>query len=513
MHALLQEWRQRPRSPGLCHACFQQAPSQFCSSRCQQHFAVLSVPELHLGANGDDNGGMKRVLVIDPVELNDLPDDMVVALLEVLYPARETDHTQFRALAAWRHLSERYRRLIDTRIYPFMTRLPRTSYDFKPNDAALRLFPNLTHLHADSPLSFEAVRQLTRLTALDLDYDNTLSDDEVGQLTTLTRLHISSAAGVGAAEGPCLLSLVALQELEVVDLQLHASWLTSLPLVRLQLQGGDPPILGQLPLLTTLRDLQISADTLDDASLLRAPNLTRLVIVGAAEDAPGRLSDASVSRLTALRELNLRSAERITSRALLTMPELRQLEVDVGHYPELGQLTQLTRLNPWRSRWLTDEVLLRLTELRWLDLSENDMVTDDGLRLPKLEYLRMSPELSADALLHLPRLRSLDMGISHASGAVLQQLPLLTELDVSAAPGIKPSHLLALPRECRVTGADQRLMDLRYELNLARQALDGWLQRDPDGSPFYDPTGIDDQWRERTTALRNRLQTVVERWW
>lgn len=509
MQALLHEWRQRPRSPSLCHACFQHATSQFCSSRCQQHFALLAQsPELQLGANG----GMKRLLVVEPTELNDLPDDMVVALLEVVYPNRETDHQEFRALAAWRHLSERYKRLIDTRIYPFMTRLPQSWYDFRPNDGVLRLFPNLTALHVDSPLSFDAVRQLTRLTEIVLDYGNTLSDDEVGQLTGLTRLSIRTSAG---AEGVCLLTLTALQDLKVMHLPLHASWLAPLQqLHRLDIYDIDDHLQGQLPLLTSLRDLEIARDTIGDDSLVQAPNVTRLRVHYMAGDAD-RLSDASVSRLTALRELDIRGAELVTSRALLTMPELRQLWLGDGRFPELGQLTQLTRLNPSRSEWLSDDVLLRLTELRWLDLSHNDDVTDDGLRaLSQLEFLCMSHNLTEAALLHLPQLRKLDMGISPVKGTVLQRLPRLTELDVTNARGILPSHLLALPRECRVTGADRRLLDLRYEVNLTRQVLDGWLQRDDDdNSPVYDPQGIDEAWRQRVTALSDRLMHVVERWW
>src|ERR1700744_4587987 len=144
--ALYQAWCERQVPVGYCVACGikkalceerLQPELKYCSQRCQENYhSMLSVPALlgqplSLGVNGAGDGvqqGHKRLLEPSVQDLDLwalLPDEVLVAILELSFPLRETSALQFVQLSAIRYVSQRYARLIDEQVYPRMERLPR----------------------------------------------------------------------------------------------------------------------------------------------------------------------------------------------------------------------------------------------------------------------------------------------------------------------------------------------------------------------------------------------------
>lgn len=504
MQRLLRAWRNREPLPQQCRACFQPVATEpYCSQACaHRHVLLIQASDaLHTQL---PLGMPKRVLEAD--DLNDLSDDAIVALLEVVYPLRETDKEQFRELASWRYVSQRYRRLIDTRIYAYMRALPHDHQEAM-NDAVLRLFPRLVELDWTDGVSFEAVRQLRDLRVLHISYESDWRDDQVTQLTALTALSLHN----DKLSGACLPPLVALQKLEIdTEMIISAPDLRTLTaLEELELNGGT--VEGEMPRLDTLRRLEIAPRVMSDAQLGQLVYVTRLRFSEQYDEEPERVTDAGLAQLTALRELSLHQTQGITSRPLLDMPDLRDLELGEGEYRDLGQLHQLTRLHPWTSNWLDDATLQQLTSLRWLDLRANDTVTDDGMRgLTQLETLLMSRGLSAIALLHVPQLRSLNVGPAVIVGPVLGTLTQLTELDLTWST-LLPSQMLDVRRGCRVIGADDAFSGIMRALRRAQERMRDWLQGD-DNPPWrvpYDPRNAPPGLLQRIVDAYNEIESVL----
>ncbi len=474
MLRLWAQWRERVPRVGHCRTCDTECELAFCGEQCGRHYGLLSsVGTLSLGVKtlaeleaeggqgGGQGGGMKRLLEIerDQTALDAMPDELVAAILIASYP--RPDKAQFRALVAWRHVNARYRRVVDQLVFVRFGRLPAVFNDVI-NDAVLRLFPNLVHVAVNhARISGAALRQLRRLQTLEIyegDWTGpvALTDGDIASLTSLTRLRLVTAAGGHSAAS--LTSLTRLSELELVHVTPHASQLQPLvKLTKLNLMGTFFD--DALP--TTLRallDLQTN-HLMDDASLLGVPQLTRLAILDAARATTNRrITNDGVSRLTALRALDLARALNVDGRALVNLRRLATLKVgpsDDGAH--LAQLPALISLDLSASGGLVGDAQLGpLTRLEFLVLLDNDtLVTDEGLStLTRLNTLQMPGQrrVTDGALRQLTALARLDIrGATQVTGSAFAALRRLRELNVGTI-SISVDMMITLHVDCVVNG-------------------------------------------------------------
>lgn len=495
MQQLYNAWRARPVHPGHCVACALPTTAQFCSRECGTHFERLAcLDRLQLS----EPGGMKRLLEVvgeDDV-WQQMPDDLIVALLHVTYPLRERDERQFRQLAAWRHMNRHYKRIIDSRVYPAMQALPESFT--MVNDAALALFPSLQRLTlvGDGPATEDAVLKLQHLNELQLRQSTIVSYAGLQQLSQLTRLALYPAWHGGAIRVPPLAQLQHLvlawnAWLDMDDFR----QLTNLRVLRLPANQRMRFIPTSL---TALRKLQISTSDVIDLG-----DLTSLdaLIVGFNE----RVTDDHLLGLTQLQRLDLQHTphvNRVSHLVNLTRLNLESNRSVVAD--DLLALSRLTRLDLSSSDAVTDAILSQLTTLRDLNLNSNSRVSDDGLRpLTQLERLALARHhggmvshrgvnasrvtdqaLHALPLLHTLNLEQNDMITSQCVAALTQ----LTDLDLRHNIMVSDQAVEQLPRlrrlvlhsNTRITGDVLRNLPLLTELHVRRSLitaadLDRWL--------------------------------------
>lgn len=481
----------------------------FCSQRCAQHYALLTSRRFSLGMP-------KRLLELD---VDDLDDESIVALLELFYARRETDIEEFRALAEWRLVSARYRRLIDRRIWPRMQSLP-DDLSAELDDEILALFPGLRSLkllqfHFTVRTMYEDIYRtyrkvsdtaLQRLNALvelrivetgidapDVDtlfVPPPLADPEVASLTQLTTLHIVCGAHRSTLTTHCVTGLTRLTDLYCgsdMDCTL-SDFLLLTRLTRLHLD--DTSIDDDLPLpytLTALTDLTIGHDLGND-SLRHLVHLTRLVFV-AIGDANERVTAHGLAHLTNLRELSLDEVAFYPehddgSWDDLSLPLLQRLTP--GWCPlwrSVPNLPQLTALDLQYTMNITDLELARLTQLRELTFNfvSDEDAGPDGVPgaaqlgpaalapLTRLETLDLQRNERIDdaALVPLISLRRLDASDTKlVTGACFRALRQLRYLQMKGS-AIRLASLVALSPDCIVEGASWREDQLERDLKNA----------------------------------------------
>lgn len=374
MLQLYREWCQKPLVPGQCCVCHVQSPQYLCSPQCHKQFGRL----LQLG----EPGGMKRLLdrgLLETDAMDELDDDVVLALLDVSYPKREVDVEQFKALARWRTYGERYKRLIDERLYPRMHFIP-TKFANTVNETALSLFPNLRVLLLKSNrgrVSENALEQLTALQILHLEDDRIVTGRSLTALTDLLRLSLRGRSAIQTVS-PTLTSLISLQLVDYMESYAH-TWvrrlthLTELDYVESYDRFGatlyDTFAPRTLDALTGLRALQLATS---GSEWWRLSHLTRLETLDLAYHT--KVNERDLLALSGLTSLTLARSIEVNGMTVAQLTQLRRLKLGVAH----------RRIHP--------ESLWGLTRLRKLEVSNDDMFdhearTELKRRLPKLDIV------------------------------------------------------------------------------------------------------------------------------
>lgn len=468
---LFEQWLQRHVPAGHCLACAVERAvgyselnesEHFCTQRCLEHFHTLKL-------------GHKRVLEIDTSDASawdQLPDEMVVALLEVMFSQRETDDNHFQSLGRFRLIGERYKRLIDQRIYPVMRQLPR-SVEAELDDEKLLLFVRLERLklYSDTTISHHALLGLSHLTRLCLfGYDHRVLPATVCALTGLVHLKLDNYQHPN----------------HIFYYQRLSTRLVTLSLVNdtCLVYGHTGPI--DLTPLVSLQDLRVKEGRhLNDTTLGALTQLTRLSLNDKRDAGDlSHLTAGGLSTLTNLTDLRLIHLFRMDCNGLFPiLTELRRLvfiamdgDEDVGM--EIEALPHLTRLKslhnaftgafPMERGRMTQLVSLEidlpansslkgLVNLRKLIIHAGngpiepgfgDGLTDDGMRdLIRLEKLALkgAAGISAEGLKLLGgSLRRLDLQENRYLNAysfisVYQWLPLLEWLNIQNSL-VSPNH-------------------------------------------------------------------------
>ncbi len=424
MHSLLQlynDWVGRIPAEQHCIACKARASvcyeqealhNRYCGDRCQQHYHTLL--------------GVKRLLEADepPVDLDlwdRLSPEMVVALLEVTFPLRETDKRQFSALGRFRATNERYRQLIDDMIYPQMRRLPR-AFERKLTDETLAPFVRLERLYLAHPtrVSNDAIARQTSLTRLKLTQKplqkvDTITIETLKRLPRLTRLSLANYRIFPS--GP----LEPFRPSGPLDNR----WPASLTALRIYTDLWIPALTENITSLSGLRSLKLeNVEHVTGATLAQMTQLTRLSIERFALNARiMRYDDATLATLTNLTDLTLHLT-LVTGRGLQSLTGLRRLalrENDGVSDTQLAELVNLQHLKLGASEDITGEAFaslpqltrlsLRATrvtnasltalggQLRRLTLGHNGLINDRGLTgHSSLEVLRLHGGISQEGL-------------------------------------------------------------------------------------------------------------------
>lgn len=385
MLQLYHAWCQKPLVAGQCCVCHVQStqPTQYlCSTRCHKQFDLL----LQLG-----NGGMKRLLEADAVD--QLDDDLVLALLDVSYPRREDDATQFRDLARWRTYGERYRRLIDERLYPAMQGLPR-AFSVKINTRVLRMFPGLRRVslkdntirtinqRSYARVPSHILAQITALESVELVDDYAIEASALNGLTRLTELRLVGRTLVGASNNAVLPN--SLRHLALIEHRESRSHLLVSGLTQLDTLVYSEYARGQ-HIGAWRRPVQ---DTFGPHSIPGLTNLTSLTLACETWD------EWPLAQLTALQSLNLHNYAKVDERELIALPALTRLQVTNSmHGRTVSRLTRLVSLElDNNNNHIRYYDLLGLTRLRELVLRGATSVffsDDKALLLQRLPDLRI----------------------------------------------------------------------------------------------------------------------------
>ncbi len=465
MQQLFQQWLARDLRTGHCVAC-QARPTcneteQYCGARCQQHFDALA--QMHLGIKRLREAGTAEHDLWDA-----LSNEVVVALLDVSFPLRETDARQFRALARLRQTGERYRALIDVHLYATMRGLP-DSVERALTDEALAPFEALERLALNVTYRVPG-RGPTIITPR-------VSEAALLRLTRLTQLRLDSMH----ERSPVRIWLTALGALpRLTDLELgsyHRNDGDALPahlcsaLTRLSLEYDTSLDPGALTALTELRVLALRhAWRTDDAALARLTTLHTLALYkpyGTADARDYPFSDAGLETLTQLTDLHIED-HQVTARSLGALPSLRRLvlhdnrSVDDAALATLVRLEELQmtmsqRLSLYEGR--TGEGLRALPALTSLALAYCSVIEPDAVApLVQLTHLSLRNQTVSDrALRGLTRIESLRLGsYTTISAEGLRGLRALRQLDLSGNNFVTSASLM---------GAHEWLPALR-ELNL-----------------------------------------------
>jgi hypothetical protein len=163
------------------------------------------------------------------------------------------------------------------------------------------------------------------------------------------------------------------------------------------------------------------------------------------------ITDASVSRLTCLRKLDLFTNTQITNDALRHLTALHKLDIKDCQQIDDIALTALTQLVVLRvSSQISDAALSGLTRLEKLTLiGHNDVTNQSVSLLTRLRDLQMSGNkvITDQALEGLTALQGLDISSGTTiSDAALTKLTALEGLDINGNEHVTASAVLALPR-------------------------------------------------------------------
>ncbi len=302
--------------------------------------------------------------------------------------------------------------------------------------AALPLLESLTLRFLDlDDAALAMLQQLTSLRRLDLSFNHGFDDAGLDHVLRCRSLRVLSLRGCQQLSGEALARLVALPELEELDLSLidginwrnHGGWLDdterevvlraqqaarvrgrgvrdatlvalagSRTLRKLDITGADQVSAAGLAGLgdcASLRELgAFGVPAVDPSWVAALPQLERLEVCGDFTDA---FCDAVRGHLLHLRRLSVAACYQITDRGLATllaMPSLRALD--------MGQMYGLTVA--------CLDAVATATQLEELDLRNNDFVTAREVvrlrrALPNLRVLQTSlPAAEIDALERLP---------------------------------------------------------------------------------------------------------------
>lgn len=328
---------------------------------------------------------MKRLLESDAVD--DLSDDVVLALFDVSYPLRETDATQFRALSRWRRFSERYKRLIDELVYPSMRALPRVFGAVVNNEVLLR-FPALRHLALagnKGRVSEPVLIRCTALERLELADDFVIPGARLTALSQLTELRLVGRSALCVHLRAHLPG--SLRHLELIEHRESNSHHLVSRLTQLDTLVYSEHERGQLARRRPVHD------TFWPHSITGLTNLTALTI------ACDTWGEWPLAQLTGLQSLILDDYAKVNAEELIALPHLTRLQMAYGYdrAPVIRQLTGLVSLqlnnNDYNQIRITD--LQGLTRLRELVLIGTASVFTFGLRglEEEAELARRLPQL------------------------------------------------------------------------------------------------------------------------
>ncbi len=416
---LYTDWVARHVPTGHCIACCvrettcheEECPEHaFCGERCQQHFHALQrVPQLIPMALG-----VKRLLELTAENLDrwqQLPDEILVAIIELSYPEYGTDAVQFTELQSLRYVNERVKRLVDQWINPRLQALPRTIEE-RLHGNRLNQFPSLVRLNLFSvnresidtqqlrearlPLleslsmghrfSTNGVRltdmpPLPRLRVLDLSNPLDRDEDLMLVAATLEQLTLSynrKIYGSTLHQMPRLRALM-IHTHDDTFFPDHLSTLTGLETLRLEtLRFLSSTVLQPLTALTQL-SLSLWSRVADDftAQLAQLTRLTSLSLGMAYNgDGPGIVQSATMAALTQLQSVELDTSVQLEDNDdLATLPLLTQLTMgDQTEFfnPHLRALTGLTHLHLKGRMEVSYDIMVELAKLVSLRLGHGE---------------------------------------------------------------------------------------------------------------------------------------------
>jgi hypothetical protein len=439
---LYHKWCARTIRPGYCHACcvnkvvcYEETTSpvrEYCSERCiDRYYLIQSIPS-HLGGSTLSLNGMKRLNDLSESDLDRialLPLDLQIALLELVFPLRETDSVQFSAMMSLRRVSEHYATLIDTGVIPLMRSLPSDLYYFIGAKEFL-LFTGLRSLRIRPNTGYITSDVLTNgrhslLEELILDFCTIeLGEESSWGMKYLARLDVSESY----CDQLFYIQFTQLTELNISHTPVNVELLTSLTHLR------------TLALSTTAYEpLTRRIENVLAISQLTA--LQKLSLYSVTETGLDR-AIGSLNGLTSLVLIHIHSPVR---QAFLTLTQLASLKIDSVTGFQCGDLARqkysLTDLylSSERETDLRLDRLVDLAALSRLQLGFMDTIIQGEVlaSLSHLEELRLPGNswniVGGDTLSRLTQLRVLHMS-THGMMArqVLPYLTNLTELSVDS---------------------------------------------------------------------------------
>ncbi len=399
---------------------------------------------------------------------DNLPDDVVETLLYVAYPWAERNVHQFQALAAWRHVSARHRRIVETRLFAQMRRLPH-AFDRTLTEPVVRLFPNMRRLY--DPPALEALpRDLSKLrfwngieptsvaqiraigatlTHLDLVavFDFPMTNDDLAALTSLTRLRLQTR-GVDPAftGGQALSTLTRLNRLEVLR-NFDVSALVTV--TRLGLLDRDTLPNSVTPDVTLLALTRVTHLTLGVRSMrfgdVTSDTLAQLTQLTHLDARGGHIEDDALLGLTRLRTLHTREANHRNE----TLHALPLETLGLGSHAaaaalELAPMQHLRRLVLRDQHGVSNAALAELTQLTDLEIHSGHFMTDSVIRLTQLRRLVLHVSLhgrysSSEMMASLGQLQ--ELGLYNQYVYDWTSLTRLTTLEIGAGATMSPYHL------------------------------------------------------------------------
>lgn len=489
MQSLFHAWLRQPLVSGTCAACGRSSTEQFCSQRCTGHFETLRAfgqKHMALGHPG------KRLLdpsQADLVVWEAVPDDVVVSLLLVSYPWAHRNAHQFQALALWRHVSRRFRLIVDERIFTQMQRLPRAFNAVAADTAVMRLFPNLRRVvwppeeavlpvtleklafWIDMPLAImsQMLQRAVTLTQLDLTavIDCPLTNGVLAGLTNLTRLRLLTR-GSELTGGQDLSTLTRLSRL-AVQRNFDASALVYVTRLQLLDNAYEPGVTPDVTLLALTRVTHLTLGRLRDVDNATLAQLTQLTYLDAGEL---RLNDDGLQPLTRLRHLRAMHSEGIGNATLCGLPietlDLGGVNQIMMPIRELAPAQQLRRLKLTGYHGVSDVALGELTQLTDLEIHKGYFRAGSLAQLTRLQRLYLGVELDYLGAPDRERvalrekiaapLRSL--GLANQTFWEWTMLTQLTELNVGVDTSLSVYYLENLTNLQRLVVADKAMLNV-----------------------------------------------------
>ncbi len=379
-----------------------------------------------------------------------LPSDVLLRVLTLAFPARESDAAQFLQLAALCLVNGHMHRFMTRHLFSCMRTLP-PAHEARLTLEQLALFApgleqlDLTQNKGSAGTGDWSQLHMPRLRLLELAHraplltmpvpprlhqlvlcNSRARDADLMRFTTLRSLHLLKERYLTGETLPQLQHLALLHNRALWPRFLHR--LTAL--TALEVTGPDAAFLrgnDLVPLGGQLRSLRIRWSCMpfyredgrfrDHGALPRMTALTKLVLADCAA-----VPRDTLAGLTRLRTLKLRNAPLMDyERDLGSLTSLTHLKLCGVTLSEAGacvaRLVCLTRLSLRSCSCITDAALTGLTALTRLDLTGNNTITAQGLQpLVALRHLTLyrTWRFTNECLSHLVHLKWLDVRLTRA---------------------------------------------------------------------------------------------------